>query len=184
MHGQTQLFATVLAQALQMVEDRSLPVFTFALYHDHESAAVSVCVDTRANSRQVVHEMNAYNMRYFLKAVEAGDLRTAQSWQANIGRSLSLGDFAAVNLARTDIDGLEPDDDFYRAMVAAMVACHDHVRAVSEDPDSTVLACSGPDDEVALVWSLPPVLAPSHPALQPPQSQRGRTPGCERDNRC
>ena len=49
-----------------------IPVFTFAFYHDHESGAVSVCVDTKENSAKLVLSMNNYNMRHFFKAVAGG----------------------------------------------------------------------------------------------------------------
>jgi len=46
-------------------------VYTFALYHDHESAAVSVCVDTEANSRRVVAHTNRYNMKHFTEVADS-----------------------------------------------------------------------------------------------------------------
>lgn len=141
-------------RALAEVRSRSIRIYTFAFYHDHESAAVSVCVDTRDNSERVVRGINAYNSRHFRKAVDAGDFKMAALWQANTGRSLSLGDFTAVNLARTEMpeDLSGPD---YGAMVRAVVVRHEEIRAQSLDPSLTLLACSGPEEEVALVWSLP-----------------------------
>jgi hypothetical protein len=102
----------------------------------------------------VVRGINAYNLRYFCKAVDSGDLQTAALWQANVGRNLSLGDFTAVNLARTDL----PEDVSgvdYCAMVRVVMSRHEEIRTLSLDPSLTLLACSGPEDEVALVWSLP-----------------------------
>ena len=132
-----------------------MPVFTLAFYLDHESEAVSICADTRDNSSTVVASINAYNSKHFLEAVRDGDLDNAALWQANVGRNLSLGDFAAVNVARTDLGDLPIDPDLCRAMVDTVVSHHDRIRALSPEPENTVLACSTLDDEVGLVWSLP-----------------------------
>jgi hypothetical protein len=99
----SRLFEKILEEAIAEVRARRVPVFTFALYHDHESAAVSVCVDTEENSKKVVQSINSFNMKYFTKAVRSGDLKDAALWRANIGRSLSLGDFTMVNVARRDL---------------------------------------------------------------------------------
>jgi len=92
---------------------------------------------------------------YFEQAVAGGDLAQAALWQANVGRSLSLGDFALVNAARTDIGELQIDDQFYVLMTQAVVAVQERVAALAPHPDKLVFACSGPDDEVALVWAMP-----------------------------
>jgi hypothetical protein len=151
----TQLFALVLESALAEARERNVPVFTFALYHDHEAAAISVCVDTEQRSDKVVRSINAYNMRHFLRAVQAGDLETAALWQANIGRSLSPGDFEWVNLARAPLGEVQVDDQSYVEMVRSVVARQDAIAALAPNPDRLVFACSGPEDEVAYVWSLP-----------------------------
>lgn len=46
-----------------------------------------------------------YNRKYFYPAVASGDLKAASLWCSNIGRSLSLGDFVAKNLARAPVKG-------------------------------------------------------------------------------
>ncbi|TDP61420.1 hypothetical protein [Roseateles toxinivorans] len=56
----SKLFSEVLANAISEVKRRQVPVFTFALYHDHESKAVSVCVDTEENSGKVVRSIVLY----------------------------------------------------------------------------------------------------------------------------
>src|SRR5687767_4198389 len=96
-------FTGVVTAAIEVVRKQSVPVHTFAFYHDHESGAVSVCVDTEENSRRVVADSNRYAMKEFAKAIERGDLENAARWQANVGRNLSLGDFALVNVARTEL---------------------------------------------------------------------------------
>ena len=149
----SQLCAEVIEKAIAEVKAREVPVFTFALYHDHESGTVSVCVDTEENSRKVVQSINSFNMKYFMKEVQSGDLKSASLWQANIGRSLSLGDFELVNLARTKLEEVEVDDRFYVEMVQSLVAAQRNISALAPEPGSLVFACSGADDEVAYVWS-------------------------------
>ena len=151
------LFNAVLESALSEVEASGLPVFTFAMYHDHESGAVSVCADSEDSSARCVASMNAYNAKHFGAAIAQGDLKHAALWQANVGRSLSLGDFAIVNAARTDIGDVPVDDRFYILMAQAVVAMQDRVAALAPRPDKLVFACSGAAEEVALVWAMPAV---------------------------
>jgi hypothetical protein len=150
-----ELFAKVLDAALTEVRAKAIPVFTFALYHNHESRAVSVCVDTEENSRQTVLSSDGYSMRYFLKAIDEGDLEEARLWQANIGRSLSLGDFALKNVARTNLGTLKVGAQFYLSMVRALIDVHCEVARLAPQPQRLLFACSGANDEVAYVWSLP-----------------------------
>src|SRR5258708_2523137 len=107
------LFAEVLSNAIDEVRERGTPMYTFAFYHDHESAAVSVCVDTEENSRRSVAKSNAYGIKHFAQAIAAGDLKSAALWNANTGRSLSLGDFALVNVARANLDEIMPGKGFH-----------------------------------------------------------------------
>lgn len=147
------LFGEVLERALAEIATAQLPVYTFVLYHDHESEAVSVCADTEERSAGVVATMNRYNAGYFAKAVANGDLKGASLWQSNIGRSLSLGDFALVNVARTPLPSGPVDDDFYVSMVRAVVSVEARVISLSPHPERLLFACSGMNDEVAYVWS-------------------------------
>lgn len=149
----SKLLQSVLERALEEVRSQALPVYTFALYHDHESGAVSVCVDTEESSKKTVLEMNRYNMKHFKRAVAAKDLSAVSLWQANVGRSLSLGDFAMVNAARTDLGDVEPDDAFYLTMIESLLAFGGKIAALSPDPERLLFLCSGPDDEVAYVWA-------------------------------
>ena len=48
--GAALLFRSILESALSEIEASGLPVFTFAMYHDHESGAVSVCADSEESS--------------------------------------------------------------------------------------------------------------------------------------
>jgi hypothetical protein len=148
-----KLLDSVLQRALAEVRQKSVPIYTFALYHDHESNAVSVCVDTEENSAKCVASTNRYNMKYFMKAIAEKDLKAASLWQANIGRSLSLGDFTLVNAARTDLGKAKTTAAFYLSMIEALVRVQGEVIALSPNPERLAFASSGPDDEVAYVWS-------------------------------
>jgi len=148
------LFTDVLSTAIEEVRKLGTPVYTFAFYHDHESAAVSVCVDTEANSLSSVMASNAYGMKYFAKAVETGNLKSAALWNANIGRSLSLGDFVLVNVARTKLDGIEPNNGFHLAMVRALWERQQQIAKLSPTPERLLFCCSGANDEVEFMWSL------------------------------
>lgn len=147
------LFQHVLETALAEVRAAGVSVFTFALYHDHESSAVSVCVDTEDNSWRAVEASNRYSAMHFQQAIAQGDLPQAALWQASTGRNLSLGDFLLVNLARTNLGEVPADDQFYLKMVQAVMANQLAIAALSTHPARLLLACSGRDSEVALVWS-------------------------------
>lgn len=149
----TEILASVLQHALAEIRQKSIPVYTFALYHDHESNAVSVCVDTEESSSKCVASMNRFNMKYFTQAIAGKDLKAASLWQANIGRSLSLGDFALVNSGRTDLGKIKGTSAFYLAMIKALMSVESDIIALSSNPQKLVFACSGPNDEVAYVWS-------------------------------
>jgi hypothetical protein len=96
----SQIIADLLDKAVTAISKKAISVHTFALYHDRESSRLSVCVDTADNSRRVVAGINQYNAKHFAAAIKSGDLANAALWQANVGRSLALGDFSAVNFVR------------------------------------------------------------------------------------
>jgi hypothetical protein len=150
------LFDGIIRDALAEAQAKAVPIFTFAFYFDHESAAVSVCIDTEENSRRKVQKMNAYNSAHFHAAVTAGDLRRAAMWQASVGRNLSLGDFSLVNLARIDVPAPHGDSDFFLRMIRAVVRNQPAIERQSADPLRLCLCSSGPDDEVQWVWPAMP----------------------------
>lgn len=146
---------SILQRAVAEVRQKSIPIYTFALYHDHESNTVSVCVDTEENSAKCVASTNRYNLKYFMKAIADKDLKAAGLWQANTGRSLSLGDFTLVNIARSDIGNTKATSAFYLSMIEALLRVQTEVIALSPNPERLAFASSGPNDEVAYVWSAP-----------------------------
>ena len=116
-----KLIDEIVAQALAEAETKNIPIYTFALYYDDEFLALSVCIDTQENSLRAVKSMNAYSAKYFLHAIASGDLKSAALWNANGGRSFSLGDFVLVNLARTDVAGPKDDPGLFQDLLQALV---------------------------------------------------------------
>jgi hypothetical protein len=148
------VFDEVISRAIAEIRKSRLPLYTFAFYHDHESAAVSVCADTAESSSDAVAASNAFDRKYFVEAVESGDLKDIAMWKANHGRSLSLGDFAKVNLARTDLDAsIRTGKDFYLAMIRAVMSREPEIARLAKHPKQLIFCCSGPKDEVAFIWS-------------------------------
>ena len=153
-----RLFDDVLARAIPEVRARGIDVFTFALYHDHESAAVSICVDTEPSSTRLVLSQNAFNIRHFADAVAKGDLRKAALFKANVGRSLSLGDFEMVNVARTDLGRIRPDDQFYLSMIRALRAREREIVPLARDPQRLLFCASSAGAEVGYLWTAEPAV--------------------------
>ncbi len=147
-----RLFDNVLSRAIAEVRARGIDVFTFA-FHDHESAAVSVCVDTAASSARLVRSQNAFTLRHFTDAVAKGALRKAALFKANVGRSLALGDFEMVNVARTDIEGVPVTDEFYLQMIRAVCARESEIVSLTSDLSRLLFCASSAEWEVGYMWT-------------------------------
>ena len=143
----------VLSKAIAEVKAKRIPVFTFALYFDHESEALSVCVDTEDNSARTSASINVYNAKHFHGAIQQSDLRMAHLWQANVGRSLSIGDFVLVNAARTEVLGIDQDEALFLQLVRSLVAREFDVLNLAPSREKLIFACSGLNSEVEYVWS-------------------------------
>lgn len=150
-----EFFHAILRAAIDDIKSRNVPVYTFAFYHDHAARAVSVCVDTKASSQRAVQESNTVSLEYFLEALADGDLKEASQWPANGGRSLTLGDFALVNVARQEIVDVRVNKQFHLQMLKAVMAFQEEIASLSQEPAELLLTCSGVDEEVEYVWSLP-----------------------------
>ena len=145
---------SVLESALTSLTSSPVDVFTFAFYHDHESKAVSICIDTAESSDRHVPSSNKWTMKYFFEHIASGSLDEARLFRANSGRSLSLGDFAAVNVARTDIPSrIRLGEAFYIEMARSVIARQQDILRHSSTPEMVVFCCSGPDEEIDLVWT-------------------------------
>ncbi len=130
-------------------------IITFALYFDHEGSALSVCADTIENSQRTVDQTNSFNFKYFSKAIEHSDLEKASLWQCNIGRSLSVGDFKHVNLARRDMPSHMSATKLFLEMPKGIMRHTHSILAVCDPRNQIVFATSTENDEVGLVWSPP-----------------------------
>ena len=146
------IIAEVIDRALREIREAKVPVHTFALYYDHESPALSVCVDTAENSARVVRGINSFNRPHFASAARCGNLKSASLWCANIGRNLSLGDFTRVNVARTEVP--RANESFFRAMLTGLLAKEAAIEALAVDRSALLICCSGPNDEVEFLWSV------------------------------
>jgi hypothetical protein len=123
MSATSEFLADVIKAALKDIRENPFPIHTFAFYHDQESGIVSVCVDTKESSVQQVRNSNKWFMNYFAEHIQRGSWKDAVLFQANVGRNLSLGDFAAVNLAETVLDAdIVTDQSFYIEMARAVIA--------------------------------------------------------------
>jgi hypothetical protein len=147
------LIEKVLSNALSELETQGFELYTLALYHDHESGTISVCADTAQNSDRVVFSINRNNLEYFTKCIANSDLKQASLWQCNIGRNLSLGDFAAINLAREDLPGDLDDTDLYLAMVQGLTIVQERALKIAPQKERLAFASSGADSEVQYVWA-------------------------------
>ncbi|MBU6954448.1 hypothetical protein [Hahella sp. HN01] len=144
------IFENLIDEALAKAKD--LDIFTFAIYHDHESGFVSVCIDTKQNSENQLLESNKYSMKHFRRIIEEGSIEEAMFWQANIGRNLSLGNFAAINISEKEVAGIIPDNSFYLDMVKAIQNKEDLILQKSTHGSSLLFCCSTEDEEVGLTW--------------------------------
>jgi hypothetical protein len=159
-NGPQRLFDDVLSRAISGVRAAKIDIYTFAFYHDHESAAVSICVDTEASSARLVRSQNAFSIRQFADAVLRGNLRKAALFKANEGRSLSLGDFAMVNVARTAIGSVPVDDSFYLEMIRAVRARETEIVSMASNVERLLFCSSSAEWEVGYTW----IAAPASPA--------------------
>jgi hypothetical protein len=148
-----RLFDDVLSRAIPQVREAGIDIFTFAFYHDHESQAVSICVDTEPNSARLVQRRNAFAIHHFSAAVADGDLKKAALFQANVERSISLGDFTLVNVARTGIGSIRADSDFYLNMIRALRAHESEIVSMASDPRRLLFCSSSEKWEVGYTWS-------------------------------
>jgi|TARA_B110000211_G_scaffold233531_1_gene300032 hypothetical protein len=146
-----EIFENLIDEALSKVS--GLNIYTFAIYHDHESGFVSVCIDTEENSKLKLEKSNEFSMKYFRDNVRKGDLEQAMLWSANIGRNLSLGDFSAVNISAKEINDISTDNSFYLGMVNAIEKKASKILERSTHGKSLIFCCSTADDEVGLAWA-------------------------------
>lgn len=74
-------------------------------------------------------------------------------WQATVGRSLSLADFAWKGLGQRSLGKLARAANLHEAMLLASLKVAAKVAAIASDREALLFTCSTPDEEVGLVWT-------------------------------
>lgn len=149
-----------LDDALTVVRQKSIPIYTIAFFHDHESRAVSICVDTEENSNAHAASSNRYFSKYFWKAVEQRDLKEIRSNSADSGRNASLGDFVLVNAGRRDLPKGRIGKELYLDMISTLRSREGEIASLAKSRDHLLFCCSGPNAEVDFWWCATPLPEP------------------------
>lgn len=144
------MFENLIDDALSKA--KGIDIYTFAIYHDHESGFVSICIDTKQNSEIKVAESNQYTMKHFRRIINEGNVEEAMLWRANVGRNLSLGDFHAVNITEFEILAEATDNSFYLNAVKAIQNKANLILQHSSHGNSLLFCCSTANEEVGLTW--------------------------------
>jgi hypothetical protein len=152
MNAAKLILEKVLDDAIAALRQRTERVCTVAFYYDHECNAVSICADTHENSERVTAKSCDFSREQFLDAISEADLESAARWSRNTGRSLSLGDFAFVNIAYTKLRCPATSPDLYIEMIRVLNAKQDELSAVADPRVPMLLAASGPKFEVEFSW--------------------------------
>jgi len=146
-------FKKLVFEGLRKAKSRNLDIYTFALYHDHESHVATVCIDTMESSNRSVLSSNDFAKKNFTKAIEACDLVGAGLWNANGGRSFALGNFALVNASEIDVPRKPEIPGFYLDMVLSIEEMKDLILMQSSHGRNLLFCCSTEESEVGLIWS-------------------------------
>lgn len=146
-------FKKIIFDALRKVDIRNVDIYTFCLYHDHESHIVSVCIDTLENSKRSAISSNEYRKKYFHRYLEEGDIGKAQRWNASGGRSFSLGDYSYKNISEIDTHPDLENDGMYISMFQAISEMSELISRQSTHGKELVYCCSTKDSEVGLIWT-------------------------------
>lgn len=145
-------FKKVIYEGLRKAKARDLNIYTFALYHDHESHVATVCIDTAESSSKAVRSGNKFTRQQFFSAINDGDFQSAALWTVNSGRSFSLGDFALVNASEIDVPRNPDIPSFYLDMVGAIEEMRDLIELHSSHGNNLIFCCSTENQEVGLIW--------------------------------
>lgn len=145
-------FEGMIYEALRKTEVRGVDIYTFALYHDHESELATVCVDTIQRSSSAVRSNNEFCQQQFFRAIEDGDIAEAMLWNSNGGRNYGLGDFAFRNLSEIDVPRRLNSPQLYLDMVGAVRTMSELISRQSQHGDRLIFFCSTENSEVGLIW--------------------------------
>jgi len=146
-------YRNLIFEALKAASEQKIDIYTFAMYHDHESGFVTICIDTKQNSDKSVISQNRYSRDNFLREIEGGNLEMAGLWQANGGRSFSLGNFSFVDFRAIEVTQRKKQKGFYLAMIKAIEEMSELIQRSSSHGSNLIYCCSTEKDEVGLIWS-------------------------------
>jgi hypothetical protein len=147
-------YRKLIFDALQLASKKKIDIYTFALYHDHESGVVSVCLDTIESSTESVQNSNEFSNEYFKRSIKENDLKAAAQWCANGGRSFSLGDFKSVNITGINVTPKTSKSKLYIDMVLAINEMSELISRQSKHGKQLMFCSSTATEEVGLVWSI------------------------------
>lgn len=145
-------FDKIIEKALNILFSKGTDIYTFALYYDHESSAVSVCVDTKINSKSVARKSNEFAFQTLKNAISEKNMDRAKIFGRCSERSFSLGDFKVRSLGWEPMKAPNNSAPFYLALVEVLFRNSKKIAALSNTPDELVLCCSTNDSEVGLAW--------------------------------
>ncbi len=145
-------FNSCFDEALNIAFSTKIRIFTLAFYHDTESRSISIQIDDRENSKELVRRSNTFTQKQFHAALREKEIEKATGFHAGWHRSLSLGDFKLRHLGMKLVNAPRNPNVFYLAMLNAAVRYNRYILALADDPNDTVICCSGPRDDCQFVW--------------------------------
>jgi hypothetical protein len=146
-------FDDMVKEALALVIEKNINIYTFAYYHDHESSCISICIDTEENSNKLVKSSNEFTKKHFYKNLEDEDLDSLKLFCFNSGRSFSLGDYTYRNIVYKKIpEEYKLSKKIYLEMIKAINSNKEEILKFSDKPDNIFFSCSSEDNEVEYIW--------------------------------
>lgn len=139
-------------ESLQIIKKENASIYTFAFYHDHETEAISICIDTEENSNKQITSSNDYSKKYFQENLKNGDMKSLQLWNFNTGRNFSLGDFSYVNIVYKKLDKRFITPDMYLNMIKSIERNKSKILTYSQSSKKVVFCCSSENNEVEYIW--------------------------------
>jgi len=147
------IFDEMIEEALKICEQKNINIYTFCFYHDHESKAFSICIDTEEKSKITILQSNEFTKKYFHEELKTGNLEGLKNWCFQHGRSFSLGDFRYCNIVYKKIGtNSEIVKENYIEMINSIEKYKEKIKNYSINPDNIFFACSSENNEVEYIW--------------------------------
>jgi len=140
--------------SIDRINDEKIDVYSYAIYFDHESKRrLSVCIDTKDNSKLAVAKSNKFTEKYFAKFLNENDSDSIVNFSVNSGRNYSLGNFKYVNITSFEHD---KDVDYSNTLILraikTIVSRQDEITKFSTNPEQVLFSCSTKEDEYGVSW--------------------------------